>query len=166
MIGKAGAVWGVLGVILLFGSAVFRLLPYALELRGIPLGWSYELVLVLCLVVIGGGKGYFIFHRKYAPRVVARAAYLAHHPTFMRVLLAPFFCMSFFYATRKRKIISYGVTSGVVGLILLVRRLEQPWHGIVDAGVSFGLGLGMVSIGLFALRAIAGKGANVAIDTP
>jgi hypothetical protein len=74
--------------------------------------------------------------------------------------------MSFFYATRKRKIISYGVTSGVVGLILLVRRLVQPWHGIVDAGVSFGLGLGMVSVGLFALRALAGKGANVAIDTP
>ncbi len=165
-IGKIGAVWGVLGVSLLFGSAVFRLLPYALELRGAAFAWHHWLVLALCLVAMGYGKGYHLFHRKYAPRVVARAAYLARNPTFARVVFAPFFCMGFFHATRKRKIVSYGMTSLIVGFIVWVRTLDQPWHGIVDAGVALGLGLGMVSIWFFALRALAGKGADAPTDTP
>jgi len=166
MAGKAGAVWGILGVGLLFCSAVYRLLPYALGLRGSSLAWHHWVALGICLGVMGYGKGYHVFHRKYSPRVVARAAYLARNPTFMRVLFAPFFCMGFFHATRRRKMVSYGVASGIVGLILLVRRLEQPWHGIVDAGVALGLGLGVVSIWIHAIRALAGKGADVPADTP
>ena len=165
-VGKVGAVWGVLGVSLLFGSAVFRLVPYALELDGTTLAWYHWGFLLLWLVLMGVGKGYHLFFRKYAPRVVARAAYLARHPTFARVVFAPLFCMGFFHATRKRKIFSYGMTSLIVGFIVWVRTLDQPWHGMVDAGVAVGLGLGMVSIWFVAFRVFAGQGSDAPTDTP
>ena len=47
--------------------------------------------------------------------------------------------MSYFYATRKRKISSLGLTGLIVCFVILVRLLSQPWRGILDAGVVTGI---------------------------
>ena len=166
MAGKLGAAWGIAGVSLLFGSAVLRLAPYALELRPASFAWPHWAVLLLCLLLMGYGKGYQLFFRRYAPRVAARAAYLAGNPTAARVLFAPFFCMGFFHATRKRKAVSYGMTALIVAFILRVRRLPQPWHGIVDAGVALGLALGILAIWIHAFQLLAGRAPSVPPDVP
>lgn len=64
----------------------------------------------------------------------------------MRVLLAPLFCMGFFGATRRVLIAAWVVLIMVAGLVALVRALDQPWRGIVDAGVVVGLGWGLVTL--------------------
>ncbi len=166
IIGGIGAAWGVLGLSLLLGSALYRLYPYAQELCGMDFGWIHWVALAASLVFMGYAEGYKGFHLKFSPRVAARALYLKQNPTWARVLFAPLFCMGFFHATRKRKIVSYCLTLMIVGLIVWVKTLTQPWRGIVDAGVVLGLGWGLVSIWIFAVQAFFGKGFNVSPETP
>ena len=166
MIGLIGAVWGVLGLSLIFGSALYRLYPYAQELCGTSFAWHHWVALAASLIFMGYAEGYKGFHLKFSPRVAARALYLKQNPTLARILFAPLFCMGFFHATRKRKIVSYCLTLMIIGLIVLVRRLDQPWRGIVDAGVLLGLGWGLVSIWLFSIQAFFGKGFDVSPETP
>jgi hypothetical protein len=161
-----GAVWGIAGLSLLFGSALFRLYPYAQALMEIPLEWFHGASLATSLIFMGYAEGYKGFHLKFSPRAAARALYLKGNPTLVRVLLAPLFCMGFFHATRKRKIVSFSLTIGIIGLIVLVRQLPQPWRGIVDAGVVVGLGWGLLSVWLFSIKAFFGTGFDVSPETP
>ena len=154
MLGRVGAWWGVLGVTLLIGWAVVRLAPVAADAWAMPWGmleWGVALVWLVFMLV---GEGYRGFQKGFAPRVAARARYLREHPTPLRVLLAPAFCMGFFHATRKRMIVSWAVTSGIVLLIIAVRFLPQPWRGIVDLGVVAGLCWGLVAIVAYGLHAL------------
>ncbi|NQV31227.1 MAG: hypothetical protein HQ515_00960 [Phycisphaeraceae bacterium] len=166
MIGIIGAVWGIVGLSLILGSALYRLYPYAFELSETPLAWYHWLALGLSLLFMGYAEGYKGFHLKFSPRAAARALYLKNNPTATRVLLAPFFCMGFFHATRKRKIVAYSLTAMIILLIVLVRQLNQPWRGIVDAGVLLGLGWGLMSIWGFTIFAFFGKGFDVSPETP
>lgn len=164
--GVIGAVWAIGGLSLLFGSALFRLYPYAQELCGMEFAWYHWVALVASLLFMGYAEGYKGFHLKFSPRAAARALYLKNNPTVVRVLLAPLFCMGYFHATRKRKIVSYCLTAMIVGLIIWVKTLEQPWRGIVDAGVVLGIGWGLGSVWIFSLKAFFGKGFDVSPETP
>jgi hypothetical protein len=166
MIGMMGAAWGIVGLSLILGSALYRLYPYALELCETPLVWYHWLALGASLIFMGYAEGYKGFHLKFSPRAAARALYLKNNPTVTRVLLAPFFCMGYFHATRKRKTTAYSLTAMIVLLIVLVRQMTQPWRGIVDAGVLLGLGWGLVSIWYFSVIAFFGKGFNMSPETP
>jgi hypothetical protein len=166
VIGILGAVWGIGGLSLLFGSALYRLYPYSQDLCGMSFQWFHWAALVASLVFMGYAEGYKGFHLKFSPRCAARALYLKNNPTFMRVLFAPFFCMGYFHATKKRKIVAYALTLMIVLLIVLVRKLNQPWRGIVDAGVLLGLGWGLVSVWFFCIKAFFGRGFDVAPETP
>jgi hypothetical protein len=166
MAGRIGAIWGILGLSLILGRGLTCLYPYAQELCGTPFAWFHWVGLAASLAFMGYAEGYKGFQLKFSPRVAARAFYIKQNPTFARVLFAPLFCMGFFHATRKRKIVSYCLTLMIVGLIIWVRNLPQPWRGIVDAGVLLGLGWGLVSIWVFAFQAFFGKGFNVSPETP
>ncbi|MBN2162150.1 MAG: hypothetical protein JXR25_12090 [Pontiellaceae bacterium] len=166
VMGRLGAVWGIAGITLLFLSALYRLYPFALHMADNGLQWYHWVGLAVCLVFMGYAEGYKGFHLRFSPRAAARARYLRGHPTFIRVLFAPFFCMGFFHATRKRKIVSYAITTMVISLIVMVRHLDQPWRGIVDAGVLFGLGWGVVSVWIFAVQALTRSEYDVSPETP
>jgi hypothetical protein len=94
-------------------------------------------------------EGYKGFHLGFAPRVIVRARYLADNPRPLHVLLAPLFCMGYIYATRKRQIISFALTTMIICFVLIARSIPQPWRGILDAGVVVGLSLGVLSIAYF-----------------
>lgn len=130
------------------------------------LQWFHWVGLVASLIFMGYAEGYKGFHLKFSPRAAARALYLKRNPTIARVLFAPLFCMGFFHATRKRKIVAYSLTAMIILLIVIVRQLSQPWRGIVDAGVLFGLGWGLVSVLLFSVKALFGKSYHVPPETP
>jgi len=137
------ASWGVFGVLGVLSQALFRLTPLALEpvQKGMlePYQWVIYVVWAVLNLYTEGYKG---FQRGFNPRVVARAVHLAHHPKPLHVILAPAFCMSLFYATRKRLIVSWSLVIGITLVVVLVRQLDQPWRGIVDIGVVTGLGYG------------------------
>lgn len=157
-LGRTGEIWGMLGVFALVGQATARLTPIALEaLRSDAMGTLEWVVCAVWVVVNAHAEGYRGFHRKFVPRTVARARYLARHPTGVRVALAPFFCMGLFDATRRVRITAWSVVVGVTLLIVWVRSLAQPWRGIVDAGVVVGLGIGLLSLAWTYWRASTGR---------
>jgi hypothetical protein len=161
-----GFYWGVLGVMLLIGSAVYRLLPQVLGLLSAALQWPHWLLLVLFVPYMAYAEGYKGFHLNFSPRVVARAAWLRRQPPPLLVLFAPLFCMGFIYAAPRRRLISLGVTAGIVLLVALVRQLDQPLRGVIDAGVVVGLALGVVSLAYHTWQAINGKVPAIALDLP
>ena len=170
-LGKFGAFWGIVGLSLLFSRALFALSHYVPEMRGTPdhpveLHWYHWAALGVCLLFMGYAEGYKGFQLKFSPRAAARALYLKRNPTIARVIFAPLFCMGYFHATRKRKIVSYSITCMIIGLIIGVHHTTQPWHGIIDAGVLFGLGWGMITVWIFAFKAFFGPGFDISPETP
>ena len=161
-----GAAWGITGVILLLGSAVYRLVPLALTGFSMHFSWIHWLAWWASVLFMTYSEGYRGFQLHFSPRVVARARYLAKHPTMLHCLLAPLFCMGYIHATGRRKIVSYSITMGIVVLIIAVHHLAQPWRGIIDAGVVVGLAWGIVAILWFTVRSFSGKGFDYPSEVP
>ena len=164
---RFGYFWGVGGVLLILMFAIYRLAPMALALLDTPLGILHWVSLIFSIIYMAYAEGYKGFHLSFAPRVVTRAQYLTQNPRFLHVLLAPLFCMGYIHATRKRQLISIGLTLMIIGFVFLVRILPQPWRGILDAGVVIGLTVGCVSI-LYFMYTITHNPAAISIasDVP
>jgi hypothetical protein len=160
------AAWGVVGVVALLLQAIWRLLPYSVEAVEVGLTTAQWAVLGAWVLFMAHAEGYRGFHRKFSPRVVARAMHLGEHPTSLRVALAPAYCMSLFGASKRGVTVARIVFVGIVALIVLVRQLDQPWRGIIDAGVVVGLGIGLISMLYFYVRALSGLPLPIAPDLP
>jgi len=166
MIGIFGAIWGLVGVSLLLGSAVYRLSLLAIVALSYDLQWFHWLALTAVVLFMAYAEGYRGFQQRFSPRAAARARYLKERPNLLHSLLAPFFCMGYFHATRRRKVTSISLTLGIIGLILLVRLLPQPWRGIIDVGVVIGLLWGIVSLLIYAILAFTRKEFNYSPEVP
>jgi hypothetical protein len=164
-IGQFGAAWGALGVIGLLLFAVYRLTPLAVEAFETGLTPSQWLITVVVCVGMAYSEGYRGFQLRFSPRTAARIRYLRDRPNPIRSLLAPFFAMGWFHATRRTKIVSYGFTIGIIVLVVLVQRLDQPWRGIVDAGVIVGLTWGTISFAASLVRALTRSSYPVSPET-
>lgn len=149
------AAWGIGGVCLLLSQALMRLTPWAIEpiVEGMP-GWQWGLY-VGWAVLNGYTEGYRGFQMRFSPRVVQRAFWLARNPRPLRLILAPIFCMSYFHATRRGKVVAWVLLLFIICAVLVVRALPQPWRGIVDGGVVLGLAWGLLAILYFWGRALS-----------
>lgn len=166
MLAWFGALWGLAGVVLLLGSAVYRLSPLAIDAFSYDWLWYHWVALVLMTLFMAYAEGYRAFQQAFSPRVAARARYLRDHPDALHAILAPLFCMAYFHAPKRRRITSISVTAGIILLILLVRLLEQPWRGIVDGSVIVGLAWGLVSLVLFGYQAFTASHFNYSPEVP
>jgi len=166
MLGSFAALWGLCGIWLLLGNAIFRLGHISWQMFAQPMELVHWLALIVSLVFFGVFEGYRGFQQNFSPRVAARIHYLAANPTPVRVLLAPVFCMGFFHIQRKRQIITICLTLGIIALVQLVHMLEQPWRGIIDAGVVVGLSWGLISLTLFTCQAFFGSEFRHSPETP
>lgn len=148
--------WAVGGVLLLLVQALLRLTPIALEAM-FDIGLSpLETTLCAAWVVLNLYlEGYRGFQRRFVPRVVARAHYLATRLDPPTILLAPLFAMAYFHATKSARRAAFIVTGLVLLAITAVRGLPQPWRGIIDAGVVAGLGWGTLALLIAAARCLA-----------
>ncbi len=166
-LGRAAAAWGLLGAAALLLNAVVRLAPVAVEAFA-----AYRLDAWQWLLALGGVafmgyfEGYRGFQQGFSPRVVVRALHLARNPRPLHVLLAPLFCMGLIHASRRRLVASWVLLVAIVALVLLVRGVPQPYRGIIDLGVVFGLGWGLVALAAFAWGAIAGSPPRVSPELP
>ena len=139
------AAWGILGVAAVLLFAIVRLTPHVVTaISGglTPLQWS---LLVANAGFMAWSEGYRGFQCRFSPRVSARALYLLLNPTFARGVLAPVFCIGYFHSRRPGLFAAWLGTLGIVLAVLLVQWLEQPWRGIVDAGVVVGLAWGLTT---------------------
>ena len=62
------------------------------------------------------------------------------------MLLGPAFCLGLFDAKKRTKIVSWTMLVVIILLVVFMRRLSQPWRGIIDAGVVVGLAIGLASL--------------------
>ena|SRR5688572_8675785 len=159
-------IWGIAGVILFLATAIARLIPIAIEALRMDLDPIHLVGLAASVLSLGYYEGYRAFQKGFSPRTVARGFWIASNPRPLYVLLAPLHCMQLFHATRKRVIVSWGVLLGVTLLVILVRMLDQPWRGIVDAGVVVGLSWGTISMLVYWARALGGQPMPVPPDLP
>ena len=145
-VGTIGALWGGAGIFGILGLAVYRLVPRAVAAYETGLsGWQWIIALGFC-GFMAYAEGYRGFQLRFSPRTAARIRYLRDHPSLGRSLLAPLFALGLFHATRKTKVTAWVLTLGILSLVMLVHRLDQPWRGIVNAGVVLGLSWGMLSL--------------------
>jgi len=164
--GALGAVWGFLGVNALIGYAIFRLTPRAWEALQSDLSLFQWIVVALWLGFMLVAEGYRGFQKKFSPRTAARVRYLSSHPTWQRVLLAPPFCMGYFHADRKTRIVSISLTLGIICLVILVSFAPHPWRGIIDVGVVAGLVWGLATFWWFTWKAFTDPGFAHSPHTP
>ncbi len=159
-------VWGVGGVLALLSQAIVKLTPIALEPLGSSLAWPAILAYAFSVVFMAYSEGWRGFHRKFSPRVVARAAWLADNPRPLWLALAPAFCTGLIGASRKRMIVAWVLPMAIVVLVLVVRMFPQPWRGAVDAGVVVGLTIGCASIFYHGIRTLRGMRPDTPLDLP
>lgn len=166
VLGYLAAVWGITGIGLLLGSAIYRLSSIGWQTFSYQLDWYHWLAMAVCVAFMGFAEGYRGFQQAWSPRVAARILYLSKNVSPLRLLFAPLFCMGFFSIVRKRMIVTYCLTLGIIGMVLLVHQLEQPWRGIIDLGVVTGLIWGVTSLILFTLQAFFGQRFNHSPEMP
>jgi hypothetical protein len=158
--------WGLAGVFFLLGFAVYRLTPKAIEAIGMGLSTWQWMVLTLWTLFMGVAEGYRGFQKRFSPRTAARARYLRDQPSPARTILAPFFCMGYFHASRRVQITSISLTVAIIAIIIVVSFCSQPWRGIIDFGVVVGLTWGLVSLAGFTWKALAGTDFEQSPETP
>ena len=146
LIGTIGVIWGIIGFGLLLGSAIMRLSGRIFEVDYARLHPTHIIFLVAFTGFMLVAEGYGGFHQRLSPRFASRAKRLLHEPRFLHVLLAPFFCIGYFHASRKRMISSFLLTLMIVLLVVLVSHMTQPWRGLLDIGVVSGLVFGILSL--------------------
>lgn len=152
-----GVGWAIIGITLVFVSAIVRLAPYAIEaLRtGLSVG-SWITLLVWCGFMLFT-EGYKGFQKQFSPRFAARALYLINNPRPAHLLLAPLFCAGFIHTTSRRKLSVLLLSLGIVLLVVGVRHVTQPWRGIIDIGVIAGLLYGLATIYYLTIKAMITK---------
>ena len=144
--GRLGAIWGAVGVTGMLVFAIIRIAPKAVAAYEVGLDGMQWFVTAVFAVFMAYAEGYRGFQRRFSPRTAARVRYLRDRPNIGRSLLAPVFAMGFFHANRRTMVVAYGLSLGIVTLILLARMLAQPWRGIVAGGVVLGLTWGCISL--------------------
>lgn len=165
--GKLIFFWGVSGVLILLTNAVRRLAPIAWQpIEDGSLSPTLIAVYAAWLFFMAYSEGYRGFQKAFCPRVVARGVYLSHSRNPWHIFLAPALCMGLFHATRKRKIVSWSLLTGIVVLVVMVRQLPQPYRGIIDGGVVVGLGWGILWLLIFSTRVLLGAVSTYNPDVP
>jgi hypothetical protein len=139
--------WGAGAVVLSLLDAIVRLSRVALEgvshgmLRGPQLAFT-----LVWIVVIVYGEGYRAFGSVLAPRMAARLLHLARGGRPFARALAPLHALSLFDTPPRRMLSAWILLAGIVTVVLIVRKLPQPWRGSVDLGVVLALSWGAVAI--------------------
>jgi hypothetical protein len=150
--------WGVLQVILILFNAIKRLLPVALiPFHKNDLSLDQWVWYGFFCLAMGYTEGYKAFQLKFSPMAVSRAFDLIKNPSIFNYLFAGPYCMGLFNAPKKRMILSWSITAGVLALVKIVKYLPYPYRSIVDAGVVVGLSYGALSIVILSLFALMGR---------
>ena len=161
------SLWAILGVCGILLQAIIKLTPIAiqplLQQDFTMMQWIIFFVWILFMLYTEGYRG---FQKAFSPRVVQRAWTLHKKSPLLHIILAPLYSMGYFHATKKRKIVAWCLTAGIVGIVLIVKIFPYPYRNIVDAGVVLGLSYGLVTLLIFSVQALQGKLPNVDPNLP
>jgi hypothetical protein len=140
------AAWTLIGVAALFASSIYRLGTRGVATIQAGLGWGEWSMLVLLTVAFVYGEGIRALDRRWVPSLLERALLVRDHPRLSVRLLAPLYGLSLVGARRDDLIRGWLLVSAILGAVLIVRALPDPWRGIVDFAVAAALAWGLVAI--------------------
>lgn len=141
-------------MLLLLLDGLYRLVPVALDaLRSQHLTATHWVFLLGWTLFAGVAEGHQAFRKRFAPRVARRMREVMTAGPLHRAL-APLYCMSLIGDEPRRTWIQRALVLFVVGLVVVVKRLPQPWRGLVDAGVVVALTWGLVEVAVRGLKAL------------
>ncbi len=152
-VATAGALWAIGGIVGLLVWAVYRLARISIAAFDQPFAWYHWAALLAIIPFMAWSEGLRGFQLRFSPRVAERAMTVRSQPTLLRVALAPLFAAGYFEGTRRERLGVWFGTLGILVLIVLVHRLDQPWRGILDAGVVVGLSWGTIATLALSVRA-------------
>lgn len=152
-LGVGGALWAVAGIAGLLAWAIVRLGDIAIGALDEPFAWYHWAAIGAFVPFMAWSEGLRGFQRRFSPRVAERAMLIRTAPTAARVIFAPLFAAGFFGGSRREQVGACLGTVAIVALVILVHRLDQPWRGILDAGVVAGLTWGVVATVALSARA-------------
>lgn len=152
-VATAGALWAVGGIVGLLVWAVYRLALISVAAFDHPFAWYHWAALLAIVPFMAWSEGWRGFQLRFSPRVAERAMTVRRQPTRRRVALAPLYAAGYFEGTRRERLGVWFGTVGILILIVLVHRLDQPWRGILDAGVVVGLSWGTIATLALSVRA-------------
>ena len=156
--GVVAACWATIGLSGLLLYAIVRLSMVVADGGVGSWDWRHWAVAAANAVFMAWSEGYRGFQLKFSPRSAARVKWLLHHAAAVSTVLAPLFAMGYFNATRRRMAGVYGLTAFVVGAIIVVHSLPQPWRAVLDVGVIIGLAWGVASFLWSLKRTLAAAG--------
>ena len=145
LLGVVAACWATVGLCGLLLFAMVRLSMVVAEGAGLSWEWRHWAVAAANAAFMAWSEGYRGFQLKFSPRSAARVKWLVHRASVLSTIFAPIFAMGYFNATPRRLASVYGLTVFVVGAIVVVHALPQPWRAALDIGVVIGLGWGVAS---------------------
>ena len=145
LLGVVAACWATVGLSALLLYAIARLSMVVADGAVGSWDWRHWAVAAGNAVFMVWSEGYRGFQLRFSPRSAARVKWLLHHASGVSTALAPLFAMGYFNATRRRMVGVYGLTAFVVGAIIVVHALPQPWRAVLDVGVVIGLAWGFAS---------------------
>jgi hypothetical protein len=160
--GLFAAAWGVGGVAAVLLFAVVRLAAYTSEAFTYSVSAVQWTAMIVNLLFMAYFEGYRGFQLSFCPRVVARALQLYRNPTVADTLLAPLYCVGYYRSRRSTIVGTWAGTFGIISLVLLLNRLDQPWRGIIDAGVVLGLTWGLISLAAIVFKVFFRRGDSLA----
>ncbi|MEX1259157.1 MAG: hypothetical protein WEG36_16290 [Gemmatimonadota bacterium] len=143
---KLARLWALAGVALLFSFAIYRLGGRGIETvaRGLTLGeWTVLIAVVLIFLYTEGVRA---LQRKWVPQLIERARHLARERSPIHHLLAPLYGMALIGATRAAVMRAWAMVAAIALAVFLVRRMPEPWRGIVDLSVAAALAWGLLFI--------------------
>ena len=144
--------WAVGGVVAVLSFPVARLSQKVVIALDMDLGtahWVFAVFWVIFMLYTEAWRG---FHKQFTPRTMSRALWVSQHGTPLQKLLAPLLSMGYFHATRRRLLGTWILTVCIVGFVLVIHLLPQPWRGLVDLGVVLGLSAGVLTMLVEAAR--------------
>lgn len=130
------------------------------EDQGLLLWWGW-LILALIILFFAYCEGYRGFQTAWSPMLVKRAYHFSsvsmpvysltkniYIDRLIEFILAPLLSAGHICGTRRRYILSWGITIMVVLLVWGVTYMPEdtPWRSFIDIGVVVGLGWGLVFI--------------------
>jgi hypothetical protein len=155
--------WTLLGVAALFATSIVRLGSRGIATIQRGLEWGEWSGLIFLTVAFVYGEGFRALDRRWVPRLLERALLLRDDPRLSVRLLAPLYGLALVGVGRGDLIRGWLVVAAILGAVLTVRVLPDPWRGIIDFAVAAALSWGLVAI----LRRVpeAGSVATVSPDT-
>lgn len=142
----AAPAWAVMGVSALFATATYRL-----GTRGVAVirdglgGWEWMALAALTLVFVYG-EGFLALDKKWVPGLMRRARELREERSLVLRVLAPLYGLSLIGAPPAKLLPSWLGSLAIIGAVLAIRILPDPWRGIVDFAVASALAWGLVAI--------------------